>query len=547
MRRKAYTYLLGCIALLTAGCITNDIPYPVVVINVLGIEGEGFTCAEKDIDAKERTVTLHLDEQTDISRVKITKASLTEGGTSSVLLTDTHDLRTPIYTTLTLYQSYPWEIRAEQQIARLFEVENQVGAAEIDAEAQTVHIKVSKAADLSRLHVLDMKLGPGEITRYSPTLKEIDNTSFVSMRYVDIAYHDFVERWKVFTEITEQTVSLTQVDAWTRRIWLYGEGLAGQTMGFRYRKSGETAWTDVEDVVIVGGSFSACLRGLSPATAYDVVAFSGEEQTPATAVTTDIEALLPNGGFEEWSIDPNRPKLYYPYTDASSRFWDTGNMGATAVGGESISIPAEPRPGSAGEKSAKLQSKVVVIKFAAGNLFVGQYMKTIGTNGVVGFGQPFTQRPTALRGWVKFSGGKIDRIDSDLRPSGVEIVKDVTPENAMIYVALGNWTPEKYGVDVTELGTTTRYGTAQTPIAIYTKEINSFFNPNSDAVIAYGEKVMIEDIAQWTQFNIPIDYKATNLIPTHIVVVCSASRWGDYFIGCSKSVLQVDDFELIYD
>ena len=40
---------------------------------------------------------------------------------------------------------------------------------------------------------------------------------------------------------------------------------------------------------------------------------------------------------------------------------------------------------------------------------------------------------------------------------------------------------------------------------------------------------------------------ATDRKPTHIVVVCSASRWGDYFIGSTSSVLVVDDLELIYD
>ena len=45
----------------------------------------------------------------------------------------------------------------------------------------------------------------------------------------------------------------------------------------------------------------------------------------------------------------------------------------------------------------------------------------------------------------------------------------------------------------------------------------------------------------------PLKYVATDRKPTHIVVVCSASRWGDYFIGSTSSVLVVDDLELIYD
>ncbi len=36
-------------------------------------------------------------------------------------------------------------------------------------------------------------------------------------------------------------------------------------------------------------------------------------------------------------------------------------------------------------------------------------------------------------------------------------------------------------------------------------------------------------------------------MPTHLIVVCSASRWGDYFTGSTDSCLLVDDLELIYE
>ena len=36
--------LIGILLLLTS-CIENSIPYPVVTLQILGVEGEGFTCA----------------------------------------------------------------------------------------------------------------------------------------------------------------------------------------------------------------------------------------------------------------------------------------------------------------------------------------------------------------------------------------------------------------------------------------------------------------------------------------------------------------------
>ena len=44
-----------------------------------------------------------------------------------------------------------------------------------------------------------------------------------------------------------------------------------------------------------------------------------------------------------------------------------------------------------------------------------------------------------------------------------------------------------------------------------------------------------------------LDYTTTNVAPTHLIVVCSASRYGDYFTGSSDSEMWVDDFELIYE
>lgn len=547
MKTKIFATIGAVLLAGTTGCITNDIPFPIVPIQIERLAGEGFTCEQKDIDLKECVATLHLDEKTDISKVRITEAVLTEGGSSSVPLVGVHDLRTPIYTSLTLYQTYPWEIRAEQTIAREFQVANQVGAAEFDQEARTVRIYVSKNTDLAHLEVLRMKLGPADITTYSPTLEELSGTSFASMRQVDIRYHDFTERWTIRTEISNQTVRLTGADPWARRIRLTGQGQSGDKMGFRYRKAGEEEWNEAADVEVDGGAFSAFATDLTPQTEYEVMAYSGDEETTVTSVTTDLAAELPNGGFEEWSQNPDKAKLWYPYTDEATRFWDTGNRGATTVGdSNSIPVTDEPlRPGTSGKTFAKLQSKYIIVKFAAGNLFVGEYFTTIGTNGVVGFGQPFPHRPTALKGWVKFKGGPINRVGKT--PPGVEIVKGETPESGMIYIALGTWTPEQYGIDVVEKGVTTRYGNETTPIAIYTTDLNSFFNPHSEAVVAYGEKVMNDEIADWQEFRIDLEYRTYDVAPTHLVVVCSASRYGDYFTGCDTSVLCVDDFELIYE
>ena len=59
--------------------------------------------------------------------------------------------------------------------------------------------------------------------------------------------------------------------------------------------------------------------------------------------------------------------------------------------------------------------------------------------------QPFTSRPVALHGWVKYNRGKMDYIKSS--PVGMSFAKG-DPDEGIIYMALGRWTAAEY-VDLT--------------------------------------------------------------------------------------------------
>lgn len=70
-------------------------------------------------------------------------------------------------------------------------------------------------------------------------------------------------------------------------------------------------------------------------------------------------------------------------------------------------------------------------------------------------------------------------------------------------------------------------------------------------MIAYGEisesqsKGSINN--DWEEFDVPLIYRDKEAIPTHILVVTSASKYGDYFTGSTSSEMWLDDFELKYD
>lgn len=383
------------LAALFAGCIENDLPYPVVEIAIEAIEAEGLD-GEPVISAAQQSVTLPLAETADIRNVRITSVSLTEGGQSSVAFPGTFDLRTPLYTTLSLYQEYGWSIAVTQHIDRRFRVRKQVGAAEIDVANRTATAYVSRSTDLKNVEVTELKLGPAGITTYTPAIAGM--TSFETVRLVDVAAHGRTEQWRLHVVPIDVAVRITQCDAWARIAWLAADGLSDTEMGFVYRRKGDTEWLTVDDVETEGGTFRAKLAGLTPETTYEVQAFSDTDRSDVREFTTEAAPQPLNAGFETWSTD--RSGILYPYAaDAApaQRYWSTGNAGSMTLNKLVTTNVEEPRPGSDGRYCAQLRSQYVSLlgvgKFAAGNLFTGHYAETKGTDGVVQFGQPFTSRP----------------------------------------------------------------------------------------------------------------------------------------------------------
>ena len=120
-------------AVVAVGCIDNDVPYPIVKLDILGIEVEGLT-SQPQIDATNKRVELSLEETTDIRNVEISGMTISEGATANIEIPCKVDLRHPLYVELTMYQTYEWVISATQDIERYFKVDGQIGESKIDAE-----------------------------------------------------------------------------------------------------------------------------------------------------------------------------------------------------------------------------------------------------------------------------------------------------------------------------------------------------------------------------------------------------------------------------
>lgn len=295
---------------------------------------------------------------------------------------------------------------------------------------------------------------------------------------------------------------------------------------FQWKKSSDADWSELtNDALTIDASdnVKATLKGLPPTTTYEyrLIYTNGEAEVVSDPVTftTEQQIALYNGGFENWWMDG---KVAYANEQGKS-YWDTSNQGAASFGGSNTTQTTEVV--HSGNSAAMLQSKYIVIKFAAASLYTGTFGELVGTSGAkLNWGVPFTARPTALRGWMQYAPKEINRTGSDL-PSGTPGKGE--PDQCGMYCALLS---EELHVDNTDMST--------------------FPNWETDSrVIAYGALPAEQNVhsnGEWKEVNIPLVYRDLNRKPTHLLVVFSASKYGDYFHGGEGSILYVDDFSLEY-
>jgi len=508
------------LCLMVSGCLKNDIPYPRIQPNFTEIEADGLL-KPAEIDSASRFVTMTFDETIDIRNVRITHYALSEG---AVLehgnLDDPIDLSRYYIVTLRLYQNYDWVIKGIQNIERYFTVENQMGASIIDVTGRRVVVTLPESFGLDRVKVLTMKLGPeGCITDPSLVGQEINLTKPVSVK---ITSHGREEEWTIVGETVESTVETIRADAWTQVAWVYGAAIEGRDNGVEYRAKGDEEWTRVpaEDVTHTGATFCARIVHLNPLTSYEARAYSDDEAGVALGFTTGSIVQPQNASFSEWSKDG---VIWNPWPLDGTPYWSTGNKGAS-ISGISNTTPTDDTPSGIG-KAAKLETVFANIfgigKLASGNIFLGSYVKTDGSNGILSFGRPFTERPTKLRGWLKYTSTPITDVSTEFTSLKGQ------PDACIVWVAL---------LDSNE------------PFEIRTNPKNrKLFDPEGKDVIAYGKFESDRTIPEYIPFEFELDYVATDRVPRYLLIVASASKYGDYFTGGRGSVLYLDDFELLYD
>lgn len=369
---------------------------------------------------------------------------------------------------------------------------------------------------------------------YNINVKVVDSENRVRIETINL----------VVSDATVVTNDIKDYDVWTNRAILRGEAIAtlNGNIKFRYKKSGASDWTDVvENIQSVDNEYSVEIKGLSPDTEYEYQICDGSSPSNKTITfRTDPEFQPENASFEYTS--GSFP--LYLYGEGQNMWWDTGNGGSATLDVNVTTVDTDLK--HSGSQSLLLSSQYVAAdlivtkigKFAAGNVFAGKYLKTDGTDGVLGWGRPCTSRPTAMKLWVRYTPGTVDYESSG------HISKGDT-DQGHIYIAVGDWS-EKEAEGETW------------PFVVRTKNQESLFSTDKgtysgDGIIGYGEKVFdskYEDNGGLKELTIPLDYETyggNNRKPTSIIIVASASKYGDYFAGSTSSQMWLDDIELIYE
>lgn len=536
-------------------CITNDIPYPEVVPGIVSMEVDQ---ADKVvIDQVSRNVTIYFQETVDLRTVNITSVAFdSDVATPSIPVVGVHDLSSPLKFNVRTYSDYQWTITAVRAMNLYFNVLGQVGASVIDDVNHRAVATVGKGADITDVTVTSLKLGPEGLTTYSRPYEEMKD--FTDGLNVDVTAFDVTDTWTLFVEVSDVAVEIKKVDPWAKEVYVTSAGVDGMDNGIRYRLSGADEWITVDksDITSEGGTFVAHIKGLKPTTAYEVIAYSGTDQSDIFEFETEAERKLPNGGFEYASkvTGADYYKFYDPacgVEEGMNMFWGSGNgEGPDGVNGSAglgiVITYIDTNDKVEGNQSVLAQTSQMVGMLAAGNLFTGQFDGLVGTSGgKVNFGRPWDTRPKALKLYCKYSTGTMDIING--APQGVSLTKE-DYDRAQIKVALGTWNHRDYG------------GTPDSPVHVNTTDAKTFVDfttdPNTiadgnliihnDGYIMNGEEKVSVNTGEWLEYVIPLDYHAMGEKPTHIIISCAASQFGDYFSGCSRSKLWLDAMELIY-
>ena len=335
--------------------------------------------------------------------------------------------------------------------------------------------------------------------------------------------YQLVKREFAIEIIPDVETTALEADAWGKHAFLYGTYNTAQQpsgMGFEYKKSSDAAWTRVTEITLDGKNYSAKITGLDPRTGYVFRTVSDKEPSNEISFTTLGADQIENMSFDNWY---KNGKHYYPDIDLSAEhfWWDSGNEGANTLSEVNPTSPTDVVAVSGeNKKAAQLKTEYVFIKLAAGSLFLGDFGSVQGMSGAsLNFGRPYDCKPLSLKGYYSYAPKAIDKAEAPYEDLKGQM------DICNIYVVLADWQSDYFAVN-TSTGTFIDF-------------------ENDPNIIAYGSLEDNTNTNGYKPFEIELEYR-NNRQPTCCVIVCTASKYGDYFTGGEGSTLLVDEFEFTF-
>lgn len=552
--KQIYTLFICLSGILLSGCIENDLPYPTIRGEIEQLSIQGMTSVK--IDDASATVSVKVVDTLDLRDLRVEQLVVTQGMTvipdSSACKDFIHfpdtgftsvdslpktvntrmNFKQPVSIILRLYQDYPWTIKVEHDIQRTAEVANQVGEPMIDTftKHMVIYVDSAKQPSLKNIQIQTLRLG-SSIAKIEPEPTEVKD--FTRPRIFRVSAFDETEEWTVSVRYPSADMQASTLSAWSKRAYIEGKTTTGD-VSVKYRAvandtraddetSSESEWEyALSDEIVIkeDGTFIVTLTHLKPGRTYEYQLTVDGKEEKAKTFETEPEEQLPNLSFDDWYQDG---KVWYPNKDMSSDyyFWDSGNEGTSIAGGRN---PTSQEKKDVVKGSAlRMASTNVVIKFAAGNIYSGSFYDIMGTQGaLLDFGRPYSSRPSALKGYYKYTSGRINF-------AGTKFESMIGQKDSChIYIALfKNWT-KPFRVNSVE-------------------EIFVDISWENEDLLAFGELKTDQSNNEYKEFRIPIKYKDYATKPTYIVMVASASKYGDYFTGSDSSVLLMDECELVFE
>lgn len=525
--KRLTIYILALLSL-TSCLLENDMSYPKVPMDITAMEVVGQKSLTINPDT--RTVDIVMEETADLANVQVKNITISENaqivGASPAIL----DLTSPATIVIKTYGSATWTIRATQPIERYIRVDNQIGDAEFNLETHTAYVNVSAIQDLKAVVFNEMKLerqgsvivnttgyhfeGEDGIIQTLPCAFPM-TLECVVLRTFLVKLSDGTERtWSV--KVIQKTIQqeVNSVDAWCYHAIVKATFSGNGTPKLEYRKAGDEQWTAVADAAVSGVEISADIKGLSASTDYEVRVSEGEASSEVYAFKTGTPQQLDNMSFDNWH---QVGKVWYPYPEgADLKVWDSANAATAGFIGSST-LPEESFVVSG--KAARMESKYAVIAFAAGNLYTGKFGKIAGLGAELDWGIPFSERPSALKGYYSYVPKPIDKAD-DKYASMLG-----TMDKCQILVILADW---------------------DEPFHINTTKGEFVDTANDPGIIAFAKMESDKATDGYVEFNLPLEYRNSRT-PKYVVIAACASYMGDYFTGGVGSLMYVDEFEFVYE